>query len=185
MNLKEQHMVTKRYLKSYCIKDVFLIIIAFSFVGCMNRNQDERYDDNTIDTSFFHTPFVAINVSYKNNIHRMVMEENLINSLPKERLSGKMYRSELYPIFRNDTLVIDSITFNKFIDNGCLVVTQKSVDSVCCGEIKNILSSFFDENGILVDSLSEKEQSYIIYLLFQHKVYLKTDCETGLLHIIN
>jgi len=152
---------------------------------CTNKKQSNRYDNSMIDSSFFHTPFVAINVSYKHNVYRIVIEENSINLLPKEMLSDKVYRHELYPIFRNDTLVIDSITLGKLTEKGHLVVTQTRVDSVYCGKARNILSYFFGPNGVLVDSLSEKEQFYIIYLLFQHKVYLKTDCETGLLHIIN
>lgn len=187
MNLKEQHMVVKRYLKNYCIKSAFLIVIIFAFIMCVNNNkQSNQYEDGTIENSFLHTPFVAINVSYKHNVYRMVIEESSIDLLPQEMLSDKIYRYELYPMLRNDTLVVDSAAFNKLrMGRGSLVETQVSVDSVYGGKVENILSSFFSKNKVLVDTLSEEEQIYIIYLLFQHGVYLKVDCETGLLHIVN
>ena len=179
-------MAIKRYLKNYCIKSAFLIIIIFAITMCINNKQSNQYEDSTIETSFLHTPFVAINVSYKHTVYRMVIEESSIDLLPQEMLSNKIYRYELYPIFRNDTLVVDSVTFDKLrAERGSLVEAQASVDSVYGGKVENILSSFFSKNKVLVDTLSEEEQIYIIYLLFQHRVYLKADCETGLLHIIN
>lgn len=178
-------MVKRKFLKDCCIKGNIFIIIVLSFTMCVNRKQSNQYENKMIDSSFLHTPFVAINVLYNHDVYRILIEESSINILPESILLGKKSRNELYPMFRNDTLDIDSIIFDKLKKSGNLVMAQTSIDSVYSGKVKNILSTFFNKNGVLTDSLSDKEQVYIVYLLFKHKIYVKTDCETGLLYIIN
>lgn len=185
VNLKERSMVKRKFLKDCFIKSPFFIVIVFSFTMCMNRKQNDCYESRMIDSSFLHAPFVAMNVLYQNDVYRIVIEENSIDLLVKTILSGKKYRYELYPIFRNDTLEVDRIVFDELKENGYIVTAQSDIDSIYCGKVENLLTSFFNKNGVLIDSLPDMEETYLIYLLFQHKVYLSMDCETGLLYVID
>ena len=53
------------------------------------------------------------------------------------------------------------------------------------GKVENLISLLFNEKGVLSVGLSYPEEKYLIYLLFHHGVYLNTDCETGVLYILN
>lgn len=100
-------------------------------------------------------------------------------------LADKKYRYELFPILLGRTLDIDSITFHSLEEMNYWVKPQSYIDSIYNRKIENLLSNFFNKKGVLSAHLSYPEEKYLIYLLFQHGIYLNTDCETGMLYILN
>ena len=86
-----------------------------------------------------------------------------------------------------DTLIMDSLSYIQLKDY--VVVPEYRIDSICKREgIKGLFSAYFDdiwftpcynENSVL--SLSE--QRYVIYVLLQHGLSVRRDCESGDIYI--
>lgn len=177
-------MVERKFLRNYCIRLMFCIAIVLLFVMCSHEEKHTKtYEEEMFDTISFHKPFVGMNILFKDSVYTVVIDEGAIRWLPKV-ISNKKYRREIYPILKNDTLKIDSASFSKIKNEGVLVIPQLHVDTIYSGRIDNLLS-FFNKKGVFIGHLSNVEQAYVIYLLFQCGIYVGIDCETGLLHIVN
>lgn len=117
-----------------------------------------------------------MNVSYHDTVYRVVVREEI--SYLKKKYQKAFERA----LNENDTLSIDSITYSLLETK--IVKPQYQIDSVYNGEMKNLVSAFFNEQGAVSDSLSNEEIKYLIDILFQNNVPMNVDCETGAL-IIN
>ena len=119
--------------------------------------------------------FIVINVSYRDTVYRVVAREEI--SYLKEKYQ-KAFEDALD---ENDTLNIDSVTYSLLKTK--TVKPQYRIDSVYNGEMKNLVSAFFNEQGAISGSLSDEEIKYLIDILFQNNVSMNVDCETGALII--
>ena len=130
-----------------------------------------------------HCPFVAMNIIHKDSIYKIVAEESDIPIFTVEKR-----RNKLYPIFRNDTIQMDDLSFNLLQQRCQFVVPQTRIDSICNGNEKDLLNVLFTkykDDYVLEESFSQSELTYLIYVLFQHQIYLMTDCESGYLFVVN
>lgn len=180
---KELNIMGKKYLKNYWNNILFLLSTGFLFTMCTYK-ANKGYKDMLIDSTEL-SPFVAINIEYKDSIYRVVPREGDMYLFSNNEITNKKYRYELFPIILDKVLNIDSITFYSLKEMDCMVIPQLHIDSLYNGRIENLISSFFNDKGILSTTLSRSEEKYLIYLLFKHGIYLNTDCETGALFIVN
>lgn len=157
--------------------------INLLFVMCVHKTS-ERYEDMFVDSTW-QSPFVAMNIEYKDSVYSIVPREGDMYLFLNDGVANKKYRYELFPILLEQTLGIDSITFCSLKEMDCMVTPQPDIDSIYKGKVENLISLLFNEKGVLSVGLSYPEEKYLIYLLFHHGVYLNTDCETGVLYILN
>ena len=94
-------------------------------------------------------------------------------------------RKNVYSMLRKDTFRIQEDFYNSLLANSLLFHPVASIDSIYKGNVTNILTSFFNERGVLDTPLSQEEVLYIVYILFQHRIYTWRDCETGYICIID
>ncbi|WP_418699013.1 hypothetical protein [Bacteroides sp.] len=180
---EEQNIVKGKYLRSCWNKIILILSITLLFVMCVHKT-NERYEDMLVDSTW-QSPFVAMNIEYKDSVYSIVPREGDMYLFQNNGLADKKYRHELFPIILEQTLSIDSITFCSLKEMDCMVTSQSYIDSIYEGKVENLLSLLFNKRGVLSVSLSYPEEKYLIYLLFQHGVYLNTDCETGTFYILN
>lgn len=175
-------MEKKKYLKSYWNNIPALLTIVL-LSSCMNPQT--MYEDQELSTSI-HSPFVAMKVEYEKQIYCAVLEEAELFIFPSSAIGKGKYRKDIFPILRQDTITIDYTTYKEICKRNGLFIPVHSIDSIYNGNANNLLSAYFDKCGnLLSGKLSDIEEKYIIYLLFQHSIYLMTDCETGYKYIIN
>lgn len=192
MNQKELRMEEKKYLKSCCTKIIclgaVLLFFCISVDMCVGHQPEYRHEADTLHMSTVHTPYVGIRVSYMGKEHKFIMEEDYNDKLLM-KITGKNYEYHsyrIYPMLRDSVFGVDCITYNALAQNGRMVMPSARIDSVYQGRKENLLLSFIEEiDGMLlvVDFLSESEKDYLVYLLFQHGVSVKNDCETGTLFL--
>ena len=73
---------------------------------------------------------------------------------------------------------MDSLSYIQLKDY--VVVPEYRIDSICKREgIKGLFTPCYNENSVL--SLSE--QRYVIYVLLQHGLSVRRDCESGDIYI--
>lgn len=178
---KGLNIVERKYHKSYWNKTILILSLGILFVMCKHKT-NEKYDNMIIDSTW-QSPYVAMNIRYKDSIYSIVPREGDMYLFSE--LADKKYRYELFPILLGRTLDIDSITFHSLEEMNYWVKPQSYIDSIYNRKIENLLSNFFNKKGVLSAHLSYPEEKYLIYLLFQHGIYLNTDCETGMLYILN
>ena len=83
---------------------------------------------------------------------------------------------------------MDDHSFNLLQQRCQFVIPQTWIDSICNRNEKdllNILFTKYEDKYVLEESFSQAELTYLIYILFQHQIYLMTDCETGELFVVN
>lgn len=171
------------YRKSICINIVLLLLLACCLANCKDSQKHSCFENRNIVTDLIHCPFIAMNIIHKDSIYKIVTEESDIPIFTTEKR-----RSKLYPIFRNDTIQIDDYTFNLLQERCQFVVPQTRIDFICSGNGKDLLKTLFTKYGdeyVLEESFSQAELAYLIYVSFQHQIYLMTDCETGDLFVVN
>ncbi len=61
--------------------------------------------------STWQSPFVAMNIEYKDSVYSIVPREGDMYLFLNDGVANKKYRYELFPILLEQTLGIDSITF--------------------------------------------------------------------------
>ncbi len=171
------------YRKNICINVIFLLLLVLCLANCKDNRKCSDFENSNIVIDLIHCPFVAMNIIHKDSIYKIVAEESDIPIFTVEKR-----RNKLYPIFRNDTIQMDDLSFNLLQQRCQFVVPQTRIDSICNGNEKDLLNVLFTkykDDYVLEESFSQSELTYLIYVLFQHQIYLMTDCESGYLFVVN
>lgn len=177
-----------RYQTNICINIICLLLFVFLLANCAGNTKYINYENDSINVDLIQTPFIAMNIAYKDSVYKIVMEEANILEFNIPEFVDKRRRNELYPILRNDTIQINDYYFKLLQENCQFVIPQIHIDSICNENENDLLNAFFTKYGKLYffkKSFSQMEQNYLIYVLFQHRIYLMTDCETGYIFVIN
>jgi len=179
-------MEGKKYLKNIWSRVFFIlgILLVYFVVMHIYKNVNNQLQEEQLFEEQFkqlsaasnRLSFIVMNVSYHDTVYRVVVREEI--SYLKKKYQKVFERA----LNENDTLSIDSITYSLLETK--IVKPQYQIDSVYNGEMKNLVSAFFNEQGAVSDSLSNEEIKYLIDILFQNNVPMNVDCETGAL-IIN
>ena len=170
-------------MNNICINIVFFLLFAFCLANCKENPKGSDFENSNIVVDLIHSPFIAMNIIHKDSIYKIVTEESDIPVFTTEKR-----RNKLYPIFRNDTIQMDDHSFNLLQQRCQFVIPQTWIDSICNRNEKdllNILFTKYEDKYVLEESFSQAELTYLIYILFQHQIYLMTDCETGELFVVN
>lgn len=165
-------METEKYLKNYWNKNFLLVGILFILIACNHVNK--KHDMQVPEISNL-SPFIVINVQYQDKNYHVVVKDKYVDLLEK-------YKDDfLHVIKSSEALSVDSTTFALL--NGDIATPQSRIDSVYKGKISTLLSSFFNDNGILKVPLSYDEEKYLIDILYRNNISINIDCETGTLLI--
>ena len=177
-----------QFLKNIYIKILVSLIVPYSLIACCRTSIHTEFENDSINTRLIHTPFVAANIVNKDSVCKIVVEESDIPIFTDEKR-----RQVLYPMLKNDTIKINDSAFNLLKKKCAFVVPQVRIDSLFnnanTNHLLDILFEYYvhkyGRHYILKHSYSEEELDYLIYKLFQHHIYLMTDCESGDLFIVN
>ncbi len=171
------------YRKNICINIVFFLLFAFCLANCKENPKGSDFENSNIVVDLIHCPFIAMNIVHKDSIYKIGTEESDIPLFTTEKR-----RNKLYPIFRKDTIQMDDHSFDLLQQRCQFVIPQTRIDSICNrnkGNLLNVLFTKYENHYFLEESFSQAELAYLIYVLFQHQIYLMTDCETGELFVVN
>ena len=119
--------------------------------------------------------FAVVNVNYHDTAYRVIVREE------RYYLEEKYQKGFEYALEENGILNIDSATYSLLKTK--IVKKQDRIDSLYNGEVKNLISTFFNEQGVVATFLSDEEVKYLIDILFQNNIPMNIDCETGALVI--
>lgn len=168
----------KRYqnICYWMISMFVLIVMIIPFKTCNNNPKPIEYINDSIWTGF-HAPFLPLMVDYQDSIYDVLIRENELYIFP--HLWEMKFRYKIYEVIKHP-LKIDSLQWEYIIKKqNRFIMKQKSIDSIYSGNINNILL-LLDTNKDGRYNFDDKERNYLIYLLFQHQIYLSTNCETGM-----
>lgn len=171
------------YQKNIYINILFLLLLAFCLTNCKDNRKYSDFENRNIVVNLIHCPFIAMNIVHKDCVYKVVAEESDIPLFTTEKR-----RNKLYPIFRKDTIQMDDHSFDLLQQRCQFVIPQTRIDSICNrnkGNLLNVLFTKCENHYFLEKSFSQAELAYLIYVLFQHQIYLMTDCESGYLFVIN
>lgn len=171
------------YHKNIYINILFLLLLAFCLTNCKDNRKYSDFENRNIVVNLIHCPFIAMNIVHKDCVYKVVAEESDIPLFTTEKR-----RNKLYPIFRKDTIQMDDHSFDLLQQRCQFVIPQTRIDSICNrnkGNLLNVLFTKYENHYFLEKSFSQAELAYLIYVLFQHQIYLMTDCETGYSFVVN
>ena len=94
------------YRKNICINVIFLLLLVLCLANCKDNRKCSDFENSNIVIDLIHCPFVAMNIIHKDSIYKIVAEESDIPIFTVEKR-----RNKLYPIFRNDTIQMDDLSF--------------------------------------------------------------------------
>lgn len=171
----------KRY-RNICywtINFIVLMIMVTPFEACIYNSKSIEYENDSIWTGL-HAPYLPLMVDYQDSIYHVLARENELYIFPY--LWDMKYRHKIYEAIKHP-IKIDSIQWEYFVNReNRFIIKQQRIDSIYNGNIKNILP-LLNTNTEGIYSFDDKERNYLIYLLFQHQIYLNTNCETGMYFI--
>lgn len=172
------------YLKVCWSKSLLLLIVLLT--SCTNKQKNiEFYEVQDCEDIFSTSPtLVGAKLSFEDSIYLSVIPEYNIEEIMPPLVADRK-RKNVYSMLRKDTFRIQEDFYNSLLANSLLFHPVASIDSIYKGNVTNILTSFFNERGVLDTPLSQEEVLYIVYILFQHRIYTWRDCETGYICIID
>ena len=171
-----------------------MLILIVIIIGGISLYLYIKYDYSekaTIDSNNLITTapcMITTNIAWHDSICKVVLDEiELVSVIDEEDYITKPFYENFIKLSDKDTLIMDSLSYIQFKDY--VVVPEYRIDSICKREgIKGLFSAYFDdiwftpcynENSVL--SLSE--QRYVIYVLLQHGLSVRRDCESGDIYI--
>lgn len=168
----------KRYLNIcyWIISLIVIMIMIIPFEACNNNSKSIEYRNDSIWTGL-HAPFLPLMVDYQDSIYHVLTRENELYIFPY--LWDMKYRNKIYEAIKHP-IKVDSSQWKYIVSKeNRFIIKQPEIDSIYNGNIDNILSLLGTiEEGIY--NFNDEERNYLIYLLFQHQIYLNTNCETGM-----
>lgn len=167
-----------------------MLILIVIIIGGISLYLYIKYDYSekaTIDSNNLITTapcMITTNIAWHDSICKVVLDEiELVSVIDEEDYITKPFYENFIKLSDKDTLIMDSLSYIQLKDY--VVVPEYRIDSICKREgIKGLFSAYFDdiwftpcynENSVL--SLSE--QRYVIYVLLQHGLSVRRDCESG------
>jgi hypothetical protein len=177
--IKELHMEAGKYQK------IGLIICIIIFLLSCNSNEKYFYDKVKTNANCM----IALNIIYNNNNNNIciVMEKWKITNLFEE-----------HNVFIDDNHIINSIKNNRLIKvpeslfkelYAQQIINQHRVDSLINKSTVSIfLINHNNEKSLninVLDNSTLMEELYIIKKLFDKKILLEQDCESGYYYVIN
>lgn len=174
------------YLKVCWNKSLLLLIALLLLTSCTNKKKNiEFYEAQDCEDIFSTSPaLVGAKLSFEDSIYLSVIPEYNIEEIMPPLVADRK-RKDVYSMLRKDTFRIQEDFYKSLLANSLLFHPVASIDSIYKGNVTNILTSFFNERGVLDTPLSQEEVLYIVYILFQHRIYTWRDCETGYICIID
>ena len=184
-------MEREKYRKNHWNKlFISIITIIGVVVLCLYlkycHSEKEMINSNvTISTA----PLViSTNIKWCDSICKVVLDEIELRSVVKEdNYKTKISPEGLIMLSEKDTLIVDSLSYMKLREH--IVVPENRIDSIYQSEgIQGLLSAYFDEMWFTPycnddNILSLSEQRYVIYVLLQHGLSVRRDCESGDIYI--
>lgn len=166
-------MERKKDLRHYWNRILIIAGITCFLVACTSvdkKSQNEFVGNNN-------EPYKAISVKYQDSTYRMVLRNNDV-------ILEKNYPNDYMQALKDSgVLNIDSMTFLKL--RTAIVAPQPRIDSIFRGNVDNLVSNCFDDNGFISLSLSYDEEKYLIDILYQNNILVNIACESGYLFIEN
>lgn len=157
--------------------------IIFSLFSC-NGNKNSKMYGKIIADLTTQSPFIAINVKNQDSIYHIVIKNADLYSILINSLSLEKYKKVvLFSLESNKPLEVDSAIFVK-LDEFRFENNDK-IDSLSTIGVKSILENNFNKNNVCVVETSDINERAMIDFLFLNDIYVKVDCETGLLYIAN
>lgn len=180
-------MEPKKYRKNYWSRMLILIVIIIGGISLYLYIKYDYSEKATIDSNNLITTapcMITTNIAWHDSICKVVLDEiELVSVIDEEDYITKPFYENFIKLSDKDTLIMDSLSYIQLKDY--VVVPEYRIDSICKREgIKGLFSAYFDdiwftpcynENSVL--SLSE--QRYVIYVLLQHGLSVRRDCESG------
>lgn len=184
-------MEPKRYRKNYWSRMLILIVIIIGVVSLYLYIKYDCSEKTMINSNISVTTapcMITTNIAWHDSICKVVIDEiELVSVVDEADYIMKPYYKKIIKLSDKDTLIMDSLSYIQLRDY--VVVPEYRIDSICKREgIKGLLSTYFDdiwftpcynENG----ALSLSEQRYVIYVLLQHGLSVRKDCESGDIYI--
>jgi len=183
-SIRETEMKGKPYgIIMACLGIAALLVLALaaSTEGLKDsRTPQVEYEKDTICWGW-HTPFLPLKVEYEDSVHHVLLRENELHLFP--RLKEMKYRDRIFEAIRTP-IRIDSTQWSavKSLWNP-FITPQPRIDSLYGGDARNLLP-LLELRADGTYGFDDEEGNYLIYLLFQHRIYLNTDCETGCYYVV-
>lgn len=157
-----------------------LILFLFS---CNGNKKGKMYSEIIADLTN-QSAFIAINVKNQDSIYHIVIKNADFYSILINYLSLEKYKKVVLSSLKsNKPLEVDAAVFFKL--NEYRFDNNNKIDSLSAVGVKKILKNDFNKNGVCVAEISDIDERAMIDFLFFNNIYVKVDCETGLLYIAN
>lgn len=169
-------MEGKKYLQNIWSRILMLgVLLACFAVVCIHKGLDRQNQEELPVGQLLNSnrpPFVVVSANYHDTVYRIVVREEI------NYLKEKYQKTFECALNENGILNIDSATYSLLETK--IVRPQYRIDSVYNGEVENLISAFFNEQGAISVFLSDEEIKYLIDILFQNDILVNVDCETGM-----
>ena len=160
------------------------IVLIFHSLFQNIQNPDSLYLHTVTNDFHDHSYFVAVNI-ISNNKQRKAVVENLKLMLSLES-NGYIKREEDYR-----KMIINFLKYNKAIKISSalndlrrykFVRGNKKIEEVSKKGLDKFIKTYF-KNGVLKSNVSDEDKPLIISKLFEWRVFVKTEDESGLLYL--
>lgn len=163
-------------MKKIYVCVVLLVIVLFN--SCKDNYKRSLSDFNN------YSDFVALSVSNGTDSMKIVIENAQLYSILNDNvssLSERKYMDDAYVAIINDKpLLIDNKSYSSLcsyelkFDEEIGNLNKKGIDT--------LLNTYF-EGKVLYKALADTKERHLIYCLYNNKILVRTDCESGYLYI--
>ncbi len=155
------------------------IIIAFIyFFNCSDKLKEVLNDVSR------HSPYISVKVRYKDSVAVVVTRNrDMFNIAENLKIKKTLYLKTLCRhIVQKMPISVDENTWEKLKDK--MVEPHPTVDSLKAISKKQLVEFYFGKHRILYKVLDSKERNYLLKILFDYEIYLKSSDETGYLYMM-
>ena len=167
----------------YGINNILILTFVLLFLYACKERHVPYEDEKVCADLLFHSPYIALQVDYKDSIYNSILQESDLYMFPP--LGDIEIRKDLFTAI-SKPIKVDSIQWNHLTNENYIIIPQECIDSVYKNDVRNLIPLVdWRKSNFSIYTISKQEQHYLIYLLAMNKVYLFTDCESGFFKIIN
>lgn len=167
----------------YGINNILISTFVILFLYACKEKHVPYEDEKVCSDLLLHAPYIALQIDYKDSIYNSILQESDLYMFPP--LDDIEIRKDLFTAI-SKPIKVDSIQWNQLVSENYIIIPQSRIDSVYKNDVRNLIPLVDRRNSnFSIYTISKQEQHYLIYLLAMNKVYLFTDCESGLFKIIN